>query len=88
MGLWRGSTITAHHEAGHVAGYLDLSDQETESLTRLLRHAIDDDRYPLSPRVQTWQTILDKLRPPPLREPLPEPKRYEPPRARARQRRR
>jgi hypothetical protein len=30
------------------------------------------DRYPLSPRVQSWKGILDKLEPPaPKREPLP-----------------
>jgi hypothetical protein len=34
---------------------------EPESLTRLLRHAIGDNRCPLSQRVQTWQTILDKM---------------------------
>ena len=57
-----------------------LSDNETESLTRLLHHAIDDDRYPLSPRVQTWKAILGKIHPEPPREPLPPPtKRYEPP---------
>jgi len=59
---------------------VDLTDDETESLTRLLRHAIDDDRYPLSPRVQTWQAILGKIHPEPRREPLPPPtKVYEPP---------
>jgi len=60
--------------------HLDLCDEETEALARLLRHAIDDDRYPLSPRVQRWKTILDKIEPPPAREPFPPPiKRYEPP---------
>jgi hypothetical protein len=29
---------------------LDLSDEETDLLARLLRNTIDDDRYPLSPR--------------------------------------
>jgi hypothetical protein len=60
---------------------LDLSDEETSALTRFLRKAIDDDRYPLSPRVQTLQRILDKLDPPPVREPLPPLRAYEPPRA-------
>ena len=50
--------------------HLDLSDDETDALTRLLRHAIDDDRYPLSTRIRTLQGILDKLDPPPAREPL------------------
>ena len=58
---------------------VDLTEDETESLTRLLRHAIDDDRYPLSPRVKAWQAILDKIEPPPVREPPPPPKQYEPP---------
>jgi hypothetical protein len=61
---------------------LDLTDEETETLARLLRHAIDDDRFPLSPRVQGWKAILAKLQPPPPREPPPPPqKHYEPPRA-------
>jgi len=49
---------------------VELTEDETESLTRRLRRAIDDDRYPLSLRVQTWKAILGK------REPLPP---YEPP---------
>jgi hypothetical protein len=32
---------------------LDLTDEETDALARLLRRTIDDDRYPLSPRAQT-----------------------------------
>jgi crotonobetainyl-CoA:carnitine CoA-transferase CaiB-like acyl-CoA transferase len=32
---------------------LDLTDEETDALAGLLRRTIDDDRYPLSPRVQT-----------------------------------
>jgi hypothetical protein len=59
---------------------LDLSGDETCALTRLLRKAIDEDRYPLSHRIRTVQGILDKLDPPPAREPLPPLKIYEPPR--------
>lgn len=44
---------------------LDLTDEETAALARLLRNTIDADRYPLSPRVRTWQAILDKIEPPP-----------------------
>lgn len=66
---------------------LDLTDEETETLARVLRNAIDADRYPLSPRVQLWKGILAKIRPEPAREPLPPPKVYAPPRAKARQRR-
>jgi hypothetical protein len=60
--------------------HLDLTDNETVALARLLRKTIDDDRYPLSPRVRTLQQILDKIEPPPAHEPLPPLKTYEPPR--------
>jgi hypothetical protein len=60
---------------------LDLSDPETDALATLLRRAIDDDRFPLSPRIQTLKAILGKIRPEPTREPLPPPKVYAPPRA-------
>jgi hypothetical protein len=63
---------------------LDLTDQETAALARLLGRTIDDDRYPLSPRIQTLKGVLAKLRP----EPLPPPKLYVPPRAAAEARRR
>ena len=59
---------------------LDLTDEETEALARLLRQTIGDDRYPLSPRVQLLKAILGKLRPEPTRVPLPPLKHYEPPR--------
>jgi hypothetical protein len=42
---------------------LDLSDRETDALAGLLRRTIDDDRYPLSPRVQTLKAILAKIQP-------------------------
>jgi len=48
---------------------LDLTDEETSALTRLLTKTIDDDRYPLSPRVRTLDVILGKIRPEPAREP-------------------
>jgi len=48
---------------------LDLNDEETEALVRLLSKAIDEDRYPLSPGVQTSRVILGKLPPEPEREP-------------------
>jgi hypothetical protein len=62
---------------------LDLTDEETAALTRLLTNTIDTDRYPLSPRIQTLKAILAKIRPEPAREPLPPLKHYEPPRATA-----
>jgi hypothetical protein len=40
----------------------DLTDEETAALTRLLREKIDNDRYPLSPRIQTLRGILAKFR--------------------------
>jgi hypothetical protein len=67
---------------------LDLSDDETAALTRLLTNTIDADRYPLSPRIRTLKAILGKIRPEPLREPLPPLKHYEPPRATTARRRR
>jgi len=66
----------------------DLTDDETAALVRLLKSTIDADRYPLSPRIQTVKAILDKIRPEPVREPLPPRKHYEPPRATAGRRRR
>ena len=66
---------------------LDLSDHEADALANLLRRTIDDDRYPLSPRVQTLKAVLVKIRPEPKREPLPPIKHYEPPRASAKRRR-
>ena len=67
---------------------LDLTDEETGALTRLLSNTIDDDRYPLSPRIQILKAILIKIRPEPAREPQPPLKHYEPPRATAARRRR
>jgi hypothetical protein len=59
---------------------LDLSDDESEALARLLHRSITDDRYPLSPRVQTLKAILAKIRPVPEREPMPPPQKpLEPP---------
>jgi hypothetical protein len=39
---------------------LDLTEEETEALARLLSRTIDDDHYPLSPRIQTLKAILGK----------------------------
>ena len=66
---------------------LDLTEEETDALARLLSRTIDADRYPLSPRIQTLRAILGKIRPEPTREPLPPLKRYEPSRATAKRRR-
>jgi hypothetical protein len=64
---------------------LDLSHDEKLALVRLLTRTIEDDRYPLSPRIRI-RAILAKLRPEPVREPLPPPKVYAPPQGRRRRR--
>ena len=59
---------------------LELTDEQTEALARLLSQTIDGDRYPLSRRVGVLKEILARLRPEPEREPpLPPPKLYAPP---------
>jgi hypothetical protein len=62
---------------------LELDPDEERALVAELRRLIADDRYPLSRRIRTLRGILDKLAPPPVREPLPSPKVYAPPRATA-----
>ena len=44
---------------------LDLTEDETAALERLLSDAIDRDRYPLSPRIKMLKGILAKIRPEP-----------------------
>jgi hypothetical protein len=61
--------------------HLDLSDEEAAALTQELHDIVENDRYPLSPRIRTLRAILAKLRPEPAREPLPPPKVYPLPRA-------
>lgn len=36
----------------------DLTDDETIALTRLVRRAIDEDRFPLSPRLDPLKSIF------------------------------
>jgi hypothetical protein len=59
----------------------DLTDEESAALIQELQQIVENDRYPLSPRIRTLSAILAKLRPVPVREPLPPPKHYAPPRA-------
>jgi hypothetical protein len=69
-------------------GLSRLTDDEKTALAALLKRTIDADRYPLSPRIGTLRGILAKLEPPkPAPAPLPPLRRYEPPRAKAAQRR-
>jgi hypothetical protein len=66
---------------------LDLTDEETVALLRELDSRIDCDRYFMSPRIKTLKAIRTKIRPEPMREPLPPaPKQYAPPRAKQRRR--
>jgi hypothetical protein len=51
--------------------HLELSEEQAALLAKELRGLIDGDRYFLSRRVRTLQEILDMVRPPPVREPLP-----------------
>ena len=55
---------------------LELTDEEGAALANELDAIVRNDRYPLSRRIQTLKAILAKLRPEPVREPRPEPKRY------------
>jgi len=69
-------------------GLSRLTDDEKTALTALLKRTIDDDRYPLSPRISQLRGILAKLQPPkPAPAPLPPLKAYAPPRGSAKQRR-
>jgi hypothetical protein len=68
---------------------LDLTDEETAALLKELDGIINGDRYFLSQRIRTLKAIRSKIRPEPVREPLPPPpKHYDPPRATAAKRRR
>jgi hypothetical protein len=58
---------------------LELTDEQREALIQGLLKLIDDDRYPLSPRLAVLREILAKLRPEPERQrPVP-PRHYAPP---------
>ena len=57
---------------------LDLTDEETFALLNLLTETIENDRFPLSPCIQTLRGILAEFgpiapaSPPPARPPTPE----------------
>ena len=53
--------------------HLDLTDEEAAALLRELDGIIDKDRYFLSSRIKTLRAIRAKIRPEPLRPPLPPP---------------
>ena len=67
--------------------HFDLTDEEAAALLREPDGLIDGDRYFLSPRIKTLRAIRAKIRPEPVRQPLPPLKHYEPPRAKAARRR-
>jgi hypothetical protein len=71
----------------HAIMTLDLTDDEAAALAQLLRRTIDENRYPLSPRLAPLRAILAKLEPPEPRPELPPPlKAYDAPRVRRRRR--
>jgi hypothetical protein len=56
---------------------LDLTDEEAAALLRELNNIIENDRYPLSPRIRMLRGIRAKFptaprEPPPARPPTPE----------------
>jgi hypothetical protein len=68
---------------------LDLTDDEAAALAQLLRRTINDDPYPLSPRLAPSKAILAKLNPPqPPSEPPPPLQARDGPSAAGRRRRR
>ena len=67
---------------------LPLSADEKVALTAALKRSIDEDRFPLSPRVRMLESILARLEPQkPAPAPLPPRRFYGPPRHTAAQRR-
>jgi hypothetical protein len=66
---------------------LELTEAQKEALIRELSQIVQNDRYPLSPRIVALKEILAQLRPEPARVPLPPRPHYEPP-SRGRYRRR
>ena len=50
-----------------------IADDEVQTLIRLVRRAIDDDRYPMAPRLDPLKALLAKLDPPKPAEPLQPP---------------
>jgi hypothetical protein len=56
----------------------DLTEEETFALLNLLTETVENDRYPLSPRIRMLRGILTKFGPmgpkplPPARPPTPE----------------
>ena len=69
-------------------GLSRLTDDEKTALLALLKRTINDDRYPVTPRIGQLRGILAKLESPkPAPAPISPLRRYAPPRATAKQRR-
>ena len=51
---------------------LELTEVQKEALIRELSRIVQNDRYPLSPRIVALKEILGMMRPEPEREPWPE----------------
>ena len=60
---------------------LDLTDEQAAALLKELSEIIDGERYFMSRRIRTLKEIRAKIRPEPVREPLPPPPKHAPPRA-------
>ena len=67
---------------------LELTDEQAAELTNELHQIVESDKFPFSLRIRILREILHKLRPEPIREPLPPIRHYEPPRSTTRRRRR
>ena len=52
---------------------LELTDEQAAALLKELNEIIDGDRYFMSRRIRTLKEIRAKIRPEPVREPLPPP---------------
>lgn len=48
--------------------HLDLADEQTAALLGALDRIIENDRYPLSPRIRTLKELRAKIKPYPPRE--------------------
>jgi hypothetical protein len=58
---------------------LELDDEQATALIQELHDIVENSKYPFSPRIRTLRGILAKLRPEPVREPLPPLKVYASP---------
>jgi hypothetical protein len=67
---------------------LELNDMQAAVLTRELHSIIQNDRYPLSPRVLALKEILGKLLPEPVLAPTPPSRKIYAPPTKGRYRRR